>query len=122
MRLQKEIPGPERAALLKEAQGVLKEYNVEFDIDELVGPSREGDLPSIRALVSLYFRKQGYSFAHIGGIINRDHSTVIHLCKPSTKSKYRQVRTVLGSRAEAKKIESEIARLQKRLEAIKEKL
>jgi len=55
-------------------------FGIHISIEEIQGSSRVSELNGIRALIVVILREERhYSFARIGALLNRDHSTAIHL-------------------------------------------
>lgn len=48
-------------------------------LEELNGASRKSPLPTLRAYIAFRLYEAGCKKLHIGKVINRDHSTVIHM-------------------------------------------
>jgi chromosomal replication initiation ATPase DnaA len=67
---------------LEYCQGVLAPYDLVFSIKAIRASSRAAYINGIRALVITILRYQrGFKYTEIGYILNRDHTTVLHLFK-----------------------------------------
>lgn len=66
---------------LEFCQKYLERFNLKFLIEELISKNRDSYLVFMRALIVLILTKRGFKCQTIGAIINRDHSTVLHLKK-----------------------------------------
>lgn len=70
---------------LTECQKILSKYGINFQIQDILSPDRSKDLVYKRALIVSLLKARGYSLVKIAGIINRDHTNVIHLLNNYTK-------------------------------------
>lgn len=60
---------------------ILSNFNITFNIKDILSKSRKAELVYIRALIVVILREKEYSYSKCGAIINRDHATAIHLLK-----------------------------------------
>ena len=68
-------------------QKQLASIGVNINVRDVLGKSRQSEIVFQRALVAVILRSQGFSFSHIGSIINRDHATAINLLRYARKQK-----------------------------------
>lgn len=122
-----------QVVLLEECQIMLQDTGFNFDIDEVLGDSRESRINFQRAIIAYYLRMvKGFSFSYIGAVLNRDHSTAIHLINNYGKKTIgRDLKTFWGMRCRVDEvagamsmakdislIDAQIERLQKRKEGL----
>lgn len=74
MKVEVKDPGP----ILEEACGYVRSLGIKVATNEILSKSRREDVVLTRALVCYVLREKGYSFGRIGGILNKDHATIIH--------------------------------------------
>lgn len=80
--MRTKVPDEKIQEELEYCRAKLALYNLHFSIKEIRGSSRVGKLNGIRALIIVLLReRRKYSFGKIGYILNRDHTTVLHLLK-----------------------------------------
>lgn len=58
---------------------VFQSKNIDFNIEAIRSKSRVSELVRYRRIVAIALRNQHYSLSQIGGFINRNHATVLHL-------------------------------------------
>lgn len=63
---------------------------LEVDKAELLSKRRFADLVGKRRVAACFFREFGKSFPQIGEMLNRDHSTVVHLVQTITDKELEQ--------------------------------
>jgi hypothetical protein len=64
-------------------------------LEELRGPSRHREVVELRRQLAVHLRSRGWSLTTIGRLLNRDHSTVVHLLR--SRSGPQRAREVLAS-------------------------
>ncbi len=121
------VSDKERKELLDECNQLLAAFSIVFDIELVCGTIRQAELCFHRALIVLILRNQGISTVRIGGILNRDHSSVINLSKygnrkQSIDPRYNEVIDKLQSSTMTLIIKKEIQLYEKRIELLKYKL
>jgi hypothetical protein len=57
---------------------------------DLRAPSRKRELVEVRRIVAIYLRQRGCSLPEIGRVLNRDHSTVLHLLRTTVRTETRR--------------------------------
>jgi chromosomal replication initiation ATPase DnaA len=56
---------------------------------DLRAPSRKREMMEVRRIVAAYLRRRGCSLPEIGRVLNRDHSTVLHLLRTTPRTETR---------------------------------
>lgn len=59
-----------------------------YSANEILSRCRRSDLVAARRKIALALRENGFSYPQIGKVMNRDHSSIIHLCKPLCLAKW----------------------------------
>lgn len=95
--------------LAKETLELVSEYT-DVPIYEICGPNRSDDIVVARSLFASFMRKWGYTYHSIGKYINRDHSTVVALCR----SHVNRMETRLVYRLTAQSIKEDTIKLKKK--------
>lgn len=74
----------EREVFELDAEEAVEKMN-EIVPEDLFSPCRRANIVWARYMVEYYLRMLGYSLNKIGGLFNRDHSTVVHSVKEVKK-------------------------------------
>jgi hypothetical protein len=78
-------------------RGILRRYGE--TMVRLISHQRDQNIIDCRLAVAIYLRQRGWSFPRIGQVMNRDHSSIVHLLDPSKRREAYRRRTARGDNA-----------------------
>ena len=105
----------------------LSVYNLEATVKQIRSNSRQAELNGMRALIAEMLHRKKYTSGKIGAILNRDHASILHMFKyedykSGRLNNYKDINKALKESHDKNTIEEQIARHEKAINKLKDRL